>query len=113
MPAASCPRCWSAWRPSAVSAPASAWPKMPKTPHSSRSLSSKGWAGRVRMSLLSGRLLHRLFRPLRLGWLLRLRGRLDRALVVGGEVGAAGFAFRRGWRRGLLGAAADALQDLA
>ena len=39
MPAASWPRCWSACRPSAVRAAASSWPKMPKTPHSSRSLS--------------------------------------------------------------------------
>ena len=39
MPAASWPRCWSACRPSAVIAAASGWPKMPKTPHSSRSRS--------------------------------------------------------------------------
>ena len=36
MPAASWPRCWSACRPSAVSAAAWGWPKMPKTPHFSR-----------------------------------------------------------------------------
>src|SRR5215813_477936 len=39
MPAASCPRCWRACRPSAVIAAASGWPNMPKTPHSSRSRS--------------------------------------------------------------------------
>ena len=39
MPAASWPRCWRACRPSAVIAAASGWPKMPKTPHSSRSRS--------------------------------------------------------------------------
>ena len=40
MPAASWPRCCSACRPSAVMAAASGWPKMPKTPHSSRSRSA-------------------------------------------------------------------------
>src|SRR5579872_5179121 len=40
MPAASWPRCWSACRPSATIAAASGWPKMPKTPHSSRSRSA-------------------------------------------------------------------------
>ena len=39
MPAASWPRCCSAWRPSAVSAAASGWPRMPNTPHSSRRVS--------------------------------------------------------------------------
>ena len=42
MPAASWPRCWSACRPSAVMAAASGWPKMPNTPHSSRSRSASG-----------------------------------------------------------------------
>src|SRR5262249_50813537 len=40
MPAASWPRCWSAWSPSAVIAAASGWPNTPNTPHSSRSRSS-------------------------------------------------------------------------
>src|SRR5688500_4463007 len=40
MPAASWPRCCKACNPSAVSAPACGWPNMPKTPHSSCSLSS-------------------------------------------------------------------------
>ena len=40
MPAASWPRCWSACRPSATIAEALSAPQMPKTPHSSRSLSS-------------------------------------------------------------------------
>ena len=40
MPAASWPRCCRACRPSAVIAAASGWPKMPKTPHSSRSVSA-------------------------------------------------------------------------
>ena len=39
MPAASWPRCCRACRPSAVMAAASGWPKMPNTPHSSRSRS--------------------------------------------------------------------------
>src|ERR1700752_273427 len=39
MPAASWPRCWRACSPSAVMAAASGWPKMPNTPHSSRSVS--------------------------------------------------------------------------
>ena len=39
MPAASWPRCCRACRPSAVMAAASGWPKMPNTPHSSRSVS--------------------------------------------------------------------------
>src|SRR5580692_2600927 len=40
MPAASWPRCCKACRPSAVMAAASGWPKMPNTPHSSRSRSA-------------------------------------------------------------------------
>ena len=40
MPVASWPRCCRACRPSAVTAAASAWFQMPKTPHSSCSLSS-------------------------------------------------------------------------
>src|ERR1700733_10366537 len=40
MPAASCPRCCSAWRPSAASAAASPCPHTPNTPHSSCSRSS-------------------------------------------------------------------------
>ena len=42
MPAASWPRCCKACSPSAVSAAASGCPQMPKTPHSSWNLSSKG-----------------------------------------------------------------------
>src|SRR6185369_367343 len=40
MPAASWPRCCKACRPSAVMAAASGWPKIPNTPHSSRSRSA-------------------------------------------------------------------------
>src|SRR5687768_1318990 len=39
MPTASCPRCCSAWRPSAQTAAASDAPITPKMPHSSRNLS--------------------------------------------------------------------------
>src|SRR5665213_2385076 len=54
MPPASWPRCWRAWRPSAVRAPASGWPNTPKTPHSSCSLSSsKGNVFRSSMPRLS------------------------------------------------------------
>src|ERR1700730_183697 len=43
MPVASCPRCCSACKPSAVSAAASGWPYTPKTPHSSwKGSASKG-----------------------------------------------------------------------
>ena len=40
MPALSCPRCCSAYRPRYVRLAASGWPKIPKTPHSSRNLSN-------------------------------------------------------------------------
>ena len=40
IPALSCPRCCSAYRPRYVMFAASGWPKIPKTPHSSRNLSN-------------------------------------------------------------------------
>src|SRR4051794_17386790 len=42
IPALSCPRCCNAYRPRYASFDASGWPKMPKTPHSSRNLSNMG-----------------------------------------------------------------------
>ena len=53
MPAASWPRCCSAWRPSAVSVAASGWPRMPNTPHSSCSVSPSMSSGSVCMSVMS------------------------------------------------------------
>src|SRR5579863_1901444 len=80
MPAASWPRCCKACSPSAVMAAASGWPKMPNTPHSSRSRSESGsnkpWSAAGASAVIS---MHRSFDPRQFAMLI---GRTLRRLIL-------------------------------